>query len=95
MLYVDAPGADADDLLSVEPDLAEDVSTDLITVSCGTCSKALGVEVTRIRGVGGRIAVDCPVCGHRDVAMADGAFVVRALPAKPWSHTHAVGPPRA
>jgi len=88
VLYVDAPGADADDLLSVEPDLAEDVTTDLITVTCGTCSKALGVEVTRIRGVGGRIAVDCPVCGQPDVAMADGAFVVRALPAKPWAHTH-------
>jgi DisA bacterial checkpoint controller nucleotide-binding len=85
VLYVDAPGAEADDLLSVEPDLAEDVTTDLVAVSCRRCGKHLGVEVTRIRGIGGRIAVDCPVCGAPDVAMADNAFVVRALPAKPWS----------
>jgi hypothetical protein len=84
VLYVDAPGADADELLSVEPDLAEDVTTALVAVSCGRCTKDLGIEVTRIRGIGGRIAVDCPVCGAPDVATADGAFVVRALPAKPW-----------
>jgi hypothetical protein len=84
VLYVHAPGADADDLLSVEPDLAGDVTTDLIAVKCPRCSKGLGVEVTRIRGIGGTIAVDCPVCGDPDVAVADRAFVVRALPAKPW-----------